>query len=335
MKQLPDLKIQCPWLEEINSQSLQQALKHSDYAFTRFFKGLGNFPKFKKKTARQSFTIPQNVAVENGKLLIPNFREGIEMVLHRPLKGRIKRATIIKSPTGKYFVSVLCETGEQPKPKARVQDLTTIGIDLGIASFLVTSKNEQIENPRFIRRSLSKLQFVQRRYSKYKGKRTRKKLARLHEKVGNQRKDFLHQTSTRLIRENQSIALEDLNVKGMLQNHCLAQAISDCSWSRFVIMLEYKAKWQGRNILKIGTFEPSSKTCSCCGYIKKELTLQEREWTCGRCGKVHLRDLNAAINTKNFALKRYGVWNGYLNSERAAGSGRSADFRSSRPLGNE
>lgn len=305
IKQLPDLKKECPWLKEINSQSLQQPIRNLDNAFTRFFKGQGDFPNFKKKTNKGSFNIPQSVIVENNKLYIPKFKKGIDIVLHRPIKGTIKQATISRTPTGKYFVSILCETGEENKLKNKVTENNTVGIDLGIKTLLVTSDGEFFDNPKFLKKSLSKLKYTQRKFSKNKGKRTKHKLATLHEKVANQRKDFLHKASSKLIRENQSIAIEDLNIKGMLANHKLAQSISDCGWSMFVDMLKYKAEWHGVNILKIGRFEPSSKMCSCCGNVNKELKLADREWTCKSCNSVLDRDVNAAINIKNFALKNH------------------------------
>ena len=305
IKQLPDLKKECEWLKEINSQSLQQPIRNLDNAFTRFFKGQGNFPKFKKKSNGGSFNVPQNVSLENGKLIIPKFKKGIDIVLHRPIKGEIRQATISKTPTGKYFVSILCETGESVKQKATIKENTSVGIDLGIKTFLVTSDGECFDNPKFLRESLSKLKYVQRKFSKNKGKRTKNKLAKLYEKVSNQRKDFLHKTSSKLISDNQTICIEDLNIKGMLANHKLALSISDCGWSMFVDMLQYKAEWYGKNILKIGRFEPSSKLCSCCGSINKELTLKDREWTCSSCNTLLDRDVNASINIKNFALKNH------------------------------
>ena len=305
IKQLPDLKKECEWLKEINSQSLQQPIRNLDNAFTRFFKGQGNFPKFKKKSKGGSFNVPQNISLKEGKLIIPKFKKGIDIVLHRPIKGEIRQATISKTPTGKYFVSILCEIGENIKPKATIKENTSVGIDLGIKTFLVTSDGECFDNPKFLRKAQSKLKYVQRKFSKHKGKRTKNKLAKLHEKVANQRKDFLHKTSSKLISDNQTICIEDLNVKGMLQNHKLAQAITDVSWSSFVNMLEYKAEWYGKNILKIGRFEPSSKLCSCCGNINKELQLKDREWTCSNCNTLLDRDVNASINIKNFALKNH------------------------------
>jgi len=303
VKQLPELKKECPWLKEVNSQSLQQAIQNMDIAFKKFFKGAG-FPKFKKKSNRGSFPIPQNVMVEDDLLIIPKFKEGIKMSLHRPTKGIIKSATISFTPTGKYFVSILCDTKEELPTKAPIKESTTIGIDLGIKSFAITSEGEVFENPKYLRKAQSKLKYVQRKYSKYKGKRTKKKLAKLHENVVNKRKDFLHKVSTQLIRENQTIAIETLAVKNMVRNHNLAQAISDVSWSTFVSMLEYKADWYGKNVLRIGQFAPSSKTCSC-GVINKDLKLSDRVWSCKSCGTTHDRDILAACNIKSFALKNY------------------------------
>ena len=305
IKQLPDLKKECEWLKEVNSQSLQQSIQNMDIAFKKFFKGAG-FPKFKSKhRGKQSFSIPQNVIVENNLLIIPKFKEGINIVLHREIKGTIKSATISVTPTGKYFVSILVDTNTEIPTKAPITENATIGIDLGIKDFAITSDGEVFENPKNLQKAQSKLKYVQRKYSKNKGKRTKQRLALLHEKVVNKRKDFLHKISTKLIRENQTICLEDLAVSNMVKNHNLAQAISDVSWSTFVTMLEYKADWYGKNILRIGRFAPSSKTCSCCGAINKELTLKDREWTCGRCSTVLDRDVNASINIKSFALKNY------------------------------
>lgn len=304
-RQLKDLKNECEWLKEVNSQSLQVALMNLDAAYLRFFKGQNSFPTFKKKSNGGSFNIPQNVFLEDGKLVIPKFKKGIDIVLHRPIKGEIRQATISRTPTGKYFVSILCETGEVIKPKKNIKEKTTIGIDLGIKTFIVASNGQEFDNPKYLRKAQSKLKYVQRKYSKNKGKRTKHRLAILHEKVANQRKYFLHKVSSELIKNHDSIAIETLQVSNMLKNHCLAQSISDAGWGTFVTMLEYKAEWYGKNILKIGTFEPSSKTCSCCGNINKELTLKDREWTCECCGTLLNRDVNAAINVKSFALKNY------------------------------
>ena len=305
VKRLPDLKKENEWLKEVNSQSLQQSIINMNTAFENFFKCRADFPKFKKKgKGKQSFNIPQSININDDKLIIPKFKKGIDIVLHRPFKGEIRQATISKTPTGKYFVSILCETVEMEKQSNPINEETTVGLDLGIKSFLVSSNGKEYDNPKYLRKSISRLKYQQRQFSKHKSNKRKHRLAILHEKVANQRKDFLHKVSTELIRENQSIALEDLNINGMLKNHCLAGSISDVSWGMFVTMLEYKAKWNGVNILRIGRFEPSSKTCNCCGYINKELTLKDREWTCPECGSVLDRDINASINIKNFALNK-------------------------------
>jgi putative transposase len=303
--QLLDLKKEYIWLKEINAQSLQQSIINLDKSYTNFFKGYSNFPKFKKKNRNQSFSSPQSIIIKNNKLFIPKFREGIKIVLHRGFTGKIKRATISRTPTNKYFVSILIDTQKEAPIKQSIKENTTIGVDLGIKSFLVTSNNQIFDNPKYLRNNLPKLKYIQRKYSKYKGKRTKHKLALLHEKIANQRKDFLDKTSMQLIKNHDSIAIEDLNIQGMVKNHKLAQSILDVGWGMFIIMLEYKAEWYGKNILRIGRFDPSSKTCSNCGSINKELKLQDRKWTCKHCGSILDRDINAAINIKSFALKNY------------------------------
>lgn len=304
-KQLVDLKKELPWLKEVNSQSLQSALINLDEAYKKFFKGAG-FPKFKKKSNRDSFNVPQNVKIENGRLIIPKFQEGIKLNQHRDINGEIKSATVSVTSTGKYFVSILCDTGEECLPKTKINESETIGIDLGIKDFAVTSEGEVIENPKFLRNNIERLKVLQRRASKKQkgsqnGKKANKRVAILHERIKNQRQDFLHKVSTKLIRENQTICLEDLGVSNMMKNHCLAQAISDASWSKFNRMLEYKAEWYGVNILRIGRFAPSSKTCEC-GAVNKDLKLSDRTWGCKSCGRVNERDLLAAKNIKKFAL---------------------------------
>jgi putative transposase len=305
-KQLVDLKKECEWLKEINSQSLQQSITDLDSAYTRFFKGQTQFPKYKSKHGqKQSFRVPQkfNIDFENNKLFIPKFRKGIDIILHRKFKGELRQCTISKTSTNKYFVSILIDNHIELPIKSKVIENKSIGIDLGIKSFIVTSDGEIISNPKYLKECLSKLKYIQSRYSKHKGKKTKQKLRLLYESITNKRKDFLNKISTKLIRENQTICLENLNIDGMLENHCLAQSISDVGWGIFLEMLKYKAEWYGNNIIQIGRFEPSSKLCSNCGTINKELTLKNREWTCKNCNTTHDRDVNAAVNIKNFALK--------------------------------
>lgn len=305
MKQMTDLKKELPWLKEVNAQSLQQAITNMDTAYTNFFKGRADFPKFKKKTGRGSFRIPQSIKIQDNKFFFPKFKEGIRIILDRPIIGIIKQATISRTPSGKYFVSILIDTQISIPQRKEITEEGSIGIDLGLKSFLVTSDGQTFDNQRFYKKNLKRLKFLQSRASKYKGKRTRHKLALLHEKIANQRNDFLHKISTQLIKSHDSLCIEDLNIKGMLQNHSLAQAISDVSWSEFVRQLTYKAEWYGTNIIKIGRFDPSSKTCSNCGGINKELTLSDREWTCIKCDTKHDRDLNAAKNIKAFGLRNH------------------------------
>lgn len=308
-KQVVDLKKELPWLKETNSQSLQVALLDLDTAYSNFFKGRADFPKFKKKSNRGSFNVPQNVIVSDGRLIIPKFKEGIKIKLHRDLVGTIKQATVSFTPTGKYFVSILCDTEKDMPSKPKVTEGNSVGIDLGIKDFLVTSEGEIIDNPKFLRNSIDRLKVLQRRASKkQKGSSNKKKannrVALLHEKISNKRQDFLHKVSSRLVSENKTICLESLGVSNMIKNHNLAQAISDVSWSEFNRMIEYKAEWYGVNIIRIGRFTPSSKTCEC-GSINKELKLSDRVWKCKRCKAVNERDRLAARNIKKFALKDY------------------------------
>ena len=308
---LPNLKKkeETQWLKEVNSQSLQMSLKNMDEAFVRFFKEKKGFPKFKNKHySRQSFSVPQNTKVDwdNKRVSIPKIKN-IRFVVDRKTDGEVKSSTVSRTPTGKYFISILVDTGVKPPEKHIIKPKTSVGVDLGIKDFLITSNGEKVSNPKYLRNYLFKLKRLQRRAShKQKGSNNRKKrnlrVAKLHERIHNSRTDFLHKISSKLISENQTICLEDLNVKGMMKNHCLAQSISDCSWSKFNEFLEYKAEWNGVNIVRIGRFEPSSKMCSNCGHIKRDLTLKDRKWQCGSCHAKHDRDINAAKNILDFGL---------------------------------
>lgn len=303
IKQLPDLKKECPWLTEVNSQSLQQSIISLDRAFKRFFEGHSGFPKFKKKSEIGSFSVQQRIFIKGDKLLLFKFKGGISIRICRPIQGKIRSATITRTSTGKYFVSILCETGEPVKPKSPISESTTVGLDVGLKSFLVTSEGREFDNPKYHRKHIEKIRFLGRKYSIHKGKRTKRKLAVLHEKIANQRKDFLHKLSSELINNHDSLAIETLKIANLLRNKSLSFSIADASWREFFSMLEYKADWRGKNIIKIGTFEPSSKLCSGCGSINALLTLRKREWTCSVCGSVLNRDINAAINIRNIALK--------------------------------
>ena len=300
------------WLNEVNSQSLQMALRNLDNAFTNFFRKQNKFPNFKsKKHNINSFQIPQHLKLSD-KLDIPKIK-GIKIIQHRKLEGKIKTATVSKTPTGKYYISILVEQDKKLPKKPKIKENTAIGIDLGIKTFATLSDGRKIDNPKYLKNSLKKLRRQQRWLSrKIKGSNNRKKQVKkvvlIHEKITNQRSDFLHKFSYQITHEKQvnTIAIEDLNVKGMVRNHCLAQAISDVSWTEFRRQLEYKTEWYGKNLLVIGRFEASSKTCSC-GQVNQELKLSDREWTCKKCGVKHDRDILAANNIKKFALIPQGL----------------------------
>ena len=285
------------WLKEVNSQSLQASIRNLDIAYKNFFNKQNKFPRFKSKYDRQSFKVPQNVIVDDGKLIIPKFKEGIKLNPHRKMEGEPLFATISKSTTDKYYVSITCEVEHKPFEKAN----KSVGIDTGIKELAILSDGSTYENIKSLKTKLKKLKYEQRQLSKkVKGSQSRnkqkRKLALVHEQITNIRKDYLHKVSTTIIRENQTICVEDLAVKNIMKNHCLAQAMSDVSLGAFYTMLEYKANWNDRQFVKIDRFFPSSKTCSSCGWIKQDLTLSIREWACDSCGEVHDRDVNAAKN---------------------------------------
>lgn len=308
--QLPDLKKELPWLSEIGSQSLQMEMRNLDTAYKNFFRAKKGFPKFKKKSNQQSFQIPdnggKNYSIEGNKLYIPKLKSGIKIKQHRSFDGVMKMLTISKNPSGQYFATILVETTDdiiQPQP---INESTTVGIDLGLKEFLITSNGDKIDNPKFYKNTQKKLAKEQKKLSrKEKGSNNRNKqrvkVAKVHQKIVNQRSDFQHKISSKLVSENQTICLEDLNVSGMMKNRKLSKAIADVSWSSFTNMLNYKAHWYGVNLITIGRFEPSSKMCNECGALNQELTLKDREWTCD-CGATHDRDINASINIKNFGL---------------------------------
>ena len=299
------------WLKEVNSLSLQASLANLDSAYTKFFREHKGFSNFKsKKDSKQSFSIPQNTKVdfENGRIFIPKFKSGIKAILHRTFDGIVKTSTITRTSTGKYFISILVEVDEPDVSMKPICENKAVGIDLGIKTFAVLSDGTEIPNLRHLKQSLDKVKKLQRSLlHKTKGSKNRdkarRKLALAHEQVTNRRNDFLHKVTSYLVNNYDTICLEDLNVKGMIKNHHLAQSLSDIAIGTFNTLLEYKAKERGVNILRIGRFEPSSKMCTC-GYINHNLTLAIREWTCPECGSIHDRDLLAANNIKRFAFRK-------------------------------
>lgn len=298
-KSLTELKKQEEhvWLNEINSQSLQNSLKNLDDAYNGFFKKRTGFPKFKSKHTKNSFKIPQFVKLEKGKLKIPKFKEPIDLILSRSFTGIIKQCTISKTPRNEYFVSILVETEHSVVPKTG----KTVGIDLGIKDFVITSEGYKYKNNRYTKTYTKKLKERQQHLSrKTKGsnryQNQKLKVATIHKKITNSRLDNLHKVSTELIKKYDVIVLEDLNIKGMIKNHKLSKHIADASWSKFIELLTYKAEWNDKKIVQIDRFFPSSKTCNCCGYINQNLKLDMREWTCPSCNTKLDRDLNASIN---------------------------------------
>ena len=297
-----------PFFKEVDSLALANAQLNRNKALKSFFRKQNKFPKFKAKRNRQSYsTNNQNGTVylsEDCKYISLPKIKNIKIKMHRKFDGVIKTVTVSKECDDTYYVSILVEENIEAKPKSN----NSVGIDLGIKSYIVDSNAERIDNPKHLSRSLLKLAIEQRKLSHMKkgGKNRNKqriKVARLHRRIRNQRNDFLQKLSSKYINENQVIVLEDLNIKQMEQDSRLSRLIVDASWSKFVSMLEYKGEWYGRDIIKVPTYYPSSQLCSCCGYQNKEIKdLSIREWVCPKCGATHSRDHNASINILNKGL---------------------------------
>lgn len=287
------------WLNIANAQSLQQSLRRLDVAYNNFFNKKANFPNFKKKHSKQSFLVPQGFDIDftKGPLHIPKF-DPIKIILHRNIEGTMKSITISKTSSGKYFASVLCEVKKPIKTKKKGNQ---IGIDLGLKFFLIASDGETVDAPKPLHKSEDKLKRLQHLLSrKVKGSnrknKARIKVARIHEKIMNQRNDFLHKLSHRLVGENQAIFAENLCVKDIMANRHLAKSVQDSGWSEFIRQIKYKSEWKGVYFGQIDRFFPSSKRCFTCGWINKSLTLNDRKWTCNNCGRIVDRDFNASQN---------------------------------------
>lgn len=305
-------KDEFPWLKEVDSLALCNVQLNLSAAYKNFFRSGFGFPNFKSKKTAQSYKTNNNkgkkgrIALLDGKVKLPKVG-WVKVKVHRQPKGVIKSATISKTATGKYFISILCEEEIVPLPKTD----SNLGIDLGLENFAILSTGDKIENPRFLvslSKKLAKEQKVLSRrglLAKKKGvklsessnyQKQKLKVARLHEKIANQRKDFLHKLSTNLIKNHDVICIEDLASKNLMKNHHLAKAIGDVSWYEFVRQLRYKADWYGKKIVTISRWFPSSQLCSSCGVNSGKKGLSIREWTCESCGVHHDRDINASLN---------------------------------------
>ena len=315
---------ECPWLQDADSQALQQTLRHLDRAYVNFFEKRAQYPRPKRKHApRQSFAYPQRVKIDGSMIYLPKVG-WVKAVVHREIEGTIKTVTISKESTGKYYASVLTEDGRAQTEPMRHLDLDKVtGIDLGLKDAVISSDGAKTTNPRFLRRALRNLRRKQQNLSckveaaktrcagdgkpiarlhDYFGThvaRARRQVARAHEQVRFSRLNWQHQLSRQLADDNQAVCAEDLNVKGMLKNRKLSRSISDVGWSGLLSKLDYKLHDRGGYLVKIDRFHPSTKTCSGCGARNEALTLKDRHWVCGACGATHDRDVNAAVNIRN------------------------------------
>lgn len=311
--QLTELKEANPWLKEADSRALQAAVFALESGYLAFFRKNNAFPKFKsKKSARQAYTTNANIKVLDGYVRVP--KAGLVRCKGERLSNICPKTITISKSAGKYYASIIYDDGLPTPEKSPIK--SSIGIDMGIKDYAILSDGKKYANPKLLSKSEERLKVLQRRLAKkQKGSNRRSaaklKVVRQYEKIRNQRQDFLHKLSNEITNQYDYVAIEDLSVANMAKNHKLAKAIEDCSWGEFARQLEYKSEWRGKTLKKIGRFEPSSRTCSNCGYINHSLTLSDREWTCPECHAYHDRDINAAKNILVFS-----------NTAGAVGSGR-------------
>ena len=298
--QLPNLKKEHPWLLDVSSVPIQQSLRHLDRAYKNFFEGRAKYPAFKKRRNTQSATYASNAFTwDDGELTLAKMDQPLALTFHRTFPKGCKptSVTISKDCADRYFVSMLVEEEINPLPPTNFQ----VGLDLGLKSMVILSTGEAVGNPKFSAKDEKRLAKAQRRHVKKKKggnnrEKARRKVARVHARINDRRRDYQHNLSTRIVNENQVICVESLAVKNMVKNHKLAKAISDVGWGEFVRQLEYKSQWYGRTLIKIDQWYPSSKTCHACKHVLDSLSLDIREWVCPECGVCHDRDTNAALN---------------------------------------
>jgi putative transposase len=306
-KLIPELKKQeeTTWLSQTYSQCLQQVCLNLGIAFNNFFEKRAKYPNFKSKHGKQSLQYPANISLKDDCLKVPKIGL-IYSKIHRPIDGKIKTVTITKNCCNQYYASILVDDGKD-KPEQSSEG-KAIGIDLGLTNFCITSDGSKFDNPKILKKHELNLKRKQQQLSRKQKdsnnrNKSRLKVARVHRKITNCREDFLHKLSRRIVNENQVIAVENLNVKGMMQNHCLAKAIQQVGWGQFCTMLKYKAELEGKMYIEIDRFFPSSKTCHVCLNKVGSLPLDVRYWTCTHCGTKHDRDINAAINIRDEGLR--------------------------------